>query len=220
MAPLHESELISRAQRSDLEAFDLLVGAHQNKIYTFCLWHLRDPDDAADAAQDTFIRAFRALPKFRGDCAFGTWLHRIALNVAHDAARKRGQGARNFSSFDSADGEDGFDGDSLPDDAAHPDEAHLRRERQLAVRRALAQLPPHHRDVLVLFDIEGHAYEELAAILRLPMGTVKSRLSRARAALRDALGEAQSLFDDALGGSTPISKPTELSQPAASREQC
>lgn len=219
MAPLHESEIIGRAQRGDLDAFDLLIAAHQNKIYTFCLWHLRDADDAADAAQDTFIRAFRALSKFRGDCAFGTWLHRIALNVAHDAARKRGQGARNFSSIDTPDGDDAFDGDRLADDSAMPEETHLRHERQRAVRQALAALPANHRDVLVLFDIEGHSYEDLAAILRLPLGTVKSRLSRARGALRDALGEARGLFDVAASGeSTKNPSATELSTPAASRE--
>jgi RNA polymerase sigma-70 factor (ECF subfamily) len=226
MAPLNESELIGRAGRGDLDAFDVLVAAHQNRIYTFCLWHLRDADDAADAAQDTFIRAFRALSKFRGDSSFGTWLHRIALNVTHDAARKRKHSALSFSSLDTPGEENTFDADCVPDADLRPDETHLRRERQRAVRRALALLPAHHRDVLVLFDIEGHSYEDLAVILSLPLGTVKSRLSRARAALRDALEEARSLFDapeESVRGEqfeATSSAATELSPRAESRERC
>ncbi|HEX8550681.1 MAG TPA: sigma-70 family RNA polymerase sigma factor [Abditibacteriaceae bacterium] len=197
MAPLHEPELVARARNGDLDAFDLLIEAHQSRIVTFCQWHLRDADDAADAAQDTFIRAYRALAKFRGDCAFGTWLHRIAINVTHDAARKRQNAPRAFSSFSNEGDDTTWDEDSAPDEpSTRPAETLLRRERQRAVRSALAALPTHHRDVLVLFDIEGHSYEDLAAILKLPLGTVKSRLNRARAALRDALGESSQLFQN------------------------
>jgi RNA polymerase sigma-70 factor (ECF subfamily) len=132
------------------------------------------------------------LPKFRGDSSFGTWVGRIAVNVARDAATRRGRSPRPFSTFEDEEGEQFFD---PPSKAPPPGDAMLRDERRQVVRRALACLPEHHRTVLVLFDLQGHAYEEVAAMLNLPLGTVKSRLNRARAALREALKEDLELFD-------------------------
>ena len=182
---------IARAQAGDLDAFDALVDRHQTSVFNLCLWILGDRDEAADAAQDAFIRAYRHLKKFRGECAFGSWVSRIAINVARDALKKKRARPRDFSSLEWNDGP-AFD----PPDAARtaPEEA-ARRERQIAVRRALAKVPDNYRTALVLFDLQGRSYEECAAILEVPIGTVKSRLSRARAALRDALGADRELFD-------------------------
>lgn len=189
-----EAALIARSQAGDLDAFDTLVARHQAKVYALCLWMLGHPEDAEDAAQTAFVRAFRALPRFRGDSQLGTWLHRIAANVALDTAKRRGRDPRPFSQWGA--GDEGDDPSiHVPDAAPQPAEQIARRERQAVVRRALGELPPNHRAVITLFDIEGRSYEEAAAILGVPMGTVKSRLSRARDALRALLEPHRELWE-------------------------
>ena len=185
---------IADARRGDLNAFDVLVGRHQDRVFRFCLYLLNDREEAGDAAQETFIRAFRFLGKFRGDCTFSTWLHRIALNVSRDAQKRRAKAPRPFSSLQNEDDELEFDPPDTHENRA-PSFQILQQEKQLAVRRALAQVPENFRAVLILYDLEGRSYEECAAALQLPMGTVKSRLNRARAALKTALGESRELFD-------------------------
>ena len=183
---------VARACQGDVEAFDALMARHETKVFNLCLWVTGDRDEAADAAQDAFIRAYRHLKKFRGDCAFGSWVSRIAINVARDALKKKRVRPRDFSSMEWADGPE-FD---PPDDAARTaPEAIARRERQMAVRCALAKVPENYRTTLILFDLQGRSYEECAEVLQVPIGTIKSRLSRARAALRDALGADRELFD-------------------------
>ena len=183
---------VARARAGAVAAFEALMARHQATVFNLCLWILSDRDEAADAAQDAFIRAYRHLKKFRGDCAFGSWVSRIAVNVARDALKKKRVRPRDFSSLES---EDGPDFDPHDETARSAPEEIARRERQIAVRRALAQVPENYRTALILFDLQGRSYEECAAILQVPMGTVKSRLSRARAALRDALGADRELFD-------------------------
>lgn len=182
---------VARAKTGDVDAFDVLVARHQSKVFNLCLWILADRDEATDAAQDAFIRAFRHLKKFRGDCEFGAWVSRIAVNVARDALKKKRNRPRDFSSLEWDDGP-AFD---PPDPARTAPETAARHERQVAVRCALAQVPENYRTTLVLFDLQGRSYEECAEVLQVPVGTVKSRLSRARAALRDALGADRELFD-------------------------
>lgn len=187
--------LVEQCRNGDANAFDEIVARHQDAIYTLCFYHLRDADDAADAAQTTFVRAWRGLKNFRGESALRTWLHRIALNVVNDVGAKRSKTPVSMSSLKSSSDDDD---DALPEavDHAPSPEARLNSQMQRrAVQNALAQLSPHHRDVLVLFDVQGHSYEEVAAVLELPLGTVKSRLSRARLALRAALEECRELFD-------------------------
>ena len=183
---------VDAARRGDLDAFDRLVERHQERIFRFCQWSLNDRDEAQDAAQDTFIRAFRHIKTFRGDSAFGTWLHRIAINVVRDSAKRRQKAPRPFSSMVKEDEEGEFD---PPSDAPSPVQTALEHERRQAVRLSLGTLSDAHRSVLVLFDLEGRSYEECCALLELPMGTLKSRLNRARAALREALGDARELFE-------------------------
>jgi len=189
-----DERLVARCQAGEREAFDELVARHQDRIYNLCFWMLHDRDEAADAAQDAFVRAFRALPNFRGESAFSTWLHRIAVNVSLDASARRKKAPQSLSSV-------GSDDDDKPaldpaDSSPGPAEIAARRERRQLVRAALAELQEHHRVVLVLFDIEGRTYEEAAERLELPMGTIKSRLNRARAALRVALEAHRELFLD------------------------
>ena len=190
LAPDVDGADVVLAQAGDLDAFDRLVARHERRVYALCLWVIGDADEAGDAAQDAFIRAWRYISKFRGDCAFGSWLSRIAINVARDAAKKRGKAPRDFSSLETPEGTE-FDPVST---GPAPGDSLLQRERQNAVRVALAKVPEHFRVVLILFDLQGRSYEECAATLQLPMGTVKSRLSRARAALREALGDDRELF--------------------------
>ncbi|PQV65446.1 RNA polymerase sigma-70 factor, ECF subfamily [Abditibacterium utsteinense] len=183
---------VEAARRGDLDAFDRLVARHQNRIFNVCRWIIGDDDDAADAAQEAFVRAFRFLPKFRGDASFATWLSHIATNVARDFAKKRQGAPRSFSTLANDEDPD-FEPQS---EAISPDESLLKNERQRAVQAALSQIPIHFRTVLVLYDLQGHSYEECAALLELPLGTVKSRLSRARLALREALGSHRELFEN------------------------
>ncbi len=194
----HESEWIRRAQNGDMDAFDQLVALHQHKIFNLCRWNLGNDEDAADAAQDVFVRAWKFIGKFRGDCALSTWLHRIAINVIADSANKRKRAPLPFSGLEKSDEGETSNEIEMPDFAveANPPDAALRLAKRRAVQNALAQLPANQRAVLVLFDVEGRSYEEAAAILELPLGTVKSRLSRARLALRAHLESCRELWDD------------------------
>lgn len=187
-----ELRLLERCRGGDLAAFDIIVGLYQQRVFNVCYWMLGDREDATDAAQDAFVRAFRALHRFRGDCALGTWLHRIAVNVSLDAAQRRKRAPLPYTSLGNEESGE-FPEPADPGDNAQ--ESADRRERRAVVRRALADLPEHHRAVLVLFDIQGHSYEEVAATLELPLGTVKSRLNRARLLLREKLEPQRELFE-------------------------
>lgn len=189
-----EHHLIERCRSGDMIAFDEIVALHQNRIFNLCYWMLGNRDDASDAAQEAFVRAFRSLERFRGDASFATWLHRIAVNVSLDAAQRRKRGPLLYSDLECG-------GDSPPeldpvDLGQDPQAIAARRERSQSVRAAMAELPEHYRIVLVLFDLENHSYDEVAELLSLPLGTVKSRLNRARLALRDKLQSEWELFRD------------------------
>ncbi len=171
-----EGALIERSRNGDPEAFDRLVAAHQDRIYHAAYRITGNAEDAYDAAQETFIKAFRALPRYRHEAAFATWLHRIAVNTALDVVRRRPQTPP--ASLDDV---------ALPAAAHDPDVEVERREVQRRVHQALQRLSPDHRVVVVLRDLQGMAYEEIAAVLRIPVGTVRSRLSRARDDLRGLL---------------------------------
>jgi len=184
-----EEQWIAAARNGDTAAFDQLVEAHQDRIFNLCYWQLGNRDDAADAAQDCFVRAFRSLRKFRGESTFATWLHRIAVNVCFDARHKKRKAPLAYSDL-SMD-----DDTTLPGHAISysdtPEQHSLRSERQQIVRRALASLPEHYRIALVLFEIEGYSYETISEILKTKTGTVKSRINRARLALAEALGREE-----------------------------
>ena len=189
-----ERHLIERCRTGDSIAFDEIVALHQNRIYNLCYWMLGNRDDAADAAQEAFVRAFRSLERFRGDASFATWLHRIAVNVSLDAVQRRKRGPLLYSDLECGD-------DTPPeldpiDLGGEPQTIAARKERSLSVRAALAELPEHYRIVIVLFDLENHSYDEVGEMLSLPLGTVKSRLNRARLALREKLQSEWELFRD------------------------
>jgi len=175
LSHLDETDCIARAQRGEVAAFSELVARYQERIYRFLLRLTRSQEDARELAQETFLNAYQALPRWRADARLSTWLFRIARNQALDRLRRARHVA--FVPLDEVLTE------QLPADAPTPEAALQARQRVAALEAALAQLPVEHREILLLREVEGLAYDELAATLQLAAGTVKSRLARAREAL-------------------------------------
>ena len=184
-----ELELIGRARNGDGDAFGTLMKRHESMIFNAVMGMVRNTEDARDITQDAFFKAYRSLKSFRGDCKFSSWVYRIAVNAAKDFLRSESR--RPHISLD-ADTEDD-DGEGQPmqiaDDspAADPQASAEASETQRIVRAALARLSDNHREILILRDIEGYSYEEIADMLGLELGTVKSRINRARIAMRQEL---------------------------------
>jgi RNA polymerase sigma-70 factor (ECF subfamily) len=177
--------LVERCRRGDVAAFEPLVERYRERVWRLALGYVRDREEAWDVAQEAFVRAWQALPTFRGQSAFYTWLFRIAVNVATDRVRQRAARGRAFGT------------DPVPeeewervmtDPAAGPEDAAARAEDRARIGRALQALPEHHRAIIMLSDLEGLSYREIAEVLGIPMGTVMSRLHNARKRLRQALG--------------------------------
>lgn len=179
----NEQELIRRAQRGDGEAFRQLVEAYQTQVYRLAL-RMCGESAADDVTQEAFLAAWRALPDFRGDCRFSTWLYRLTTNAGIDWLRRE---KRYRSTDDVTELE-------LPDDAPSPQEQAEQSETQSAVRRALSRLSEEHRRVLLLRYMQELDYAEIAAALEISEGTVKSRISRAKAQLRELLDGSGNLF--------------------------
>ena len=180
-----EKEIIEKAARGNREAFGELVGRYQQKALALSCRLCGNPEDGADAAQEAFLSAWRNLPAFRGDATFSTWLYRLVSNASMDILRRRQRrDAHAGSSLD--DEENPFD---APDPAPAPQEIAERRELRQALQDALNALSPERREVLILREIHQLSYEEIADALSLDIGTVKSRIHRAREALRKILTE-------------------------------
>jgi len=177
------AQLVARAQGGDREAFDRLVDTTYAMIYATAYRLTGDVDVAADATQDAYVRAYNSLHSFRGSSSFSTWIYRIVVNVSLDALRRRSRAPEPLTF---ADDEQEREMDVV-DMAADPHAAVETLELQQTIARGLEQLSEDHRAVLVLFDINGLSYEEIAEIIGVPLGTVKSRLNRARLALRKVL---------------------------------
>ena len=178
-----EQELVRAAAGGDTEAFERLVETYENKIYTLALRMSGSPDDAGDIAQEAFLAAWRGLPAFRGEAGFATWLYRMASNDAIDELRRQRKQRGELSLDDEELGLDAVDAGPGPQDAAEGEEV------RSAVAAGLGALSEGHRQVLVLRELQGLSYEEIAAVLAVDLGTVKSRISRARSALRKILLE-------------------------------
>lgn len=180
-----ERHAIAEAQRGDVQSFNTLVRLYEGRVYTLCYRMLGDSESAADAAQDSFLSAYRNIRSFRGG-SFRSWLLRIATNTCYDALRARKR--RPSISLESATAEEDDHAPLQISDGAEPlEDLALRRELSAAIQRSLGDLPEDQRAVLILSDIEGMAYDEIAEITGTNLGTVKSRLSRGRAKLRDLL---------------------------------
>jgi len=186
MAPETEKRLIQAAQRGDLDAFNLLILRYQNLLFGIALRLLNDEDLAADAVQDALISAFRKFNTFRGD-SLKSWLARVVVNACYDEVRKkRRQRSVPLEQFNS-DGEEIETSYWLIDPEADPQVQFESSELENALQKSISSLPPMYRTVLVLVDVEGLSYEEAAMAARIPMGTVKSRLARARSHMRTSL---------------------------------
>ncbi|WP_428307149.1 RNA polymerase sigma factor [Lacipirellula sp.] len=175
-----DAELVEAARAGDRAAFGELVGRYQDRLFNTMLRIAGTREDAADAVQDAFVQAYLKLDAFRGDSQFFTWLYRIAMNQALTRRRR----AQPMASIDAA--KEGA-GEEPMDETAAPGEQMLVDERAEQVHTALAELGDQHRKILVLREMEGCSYEAIAEILELPVGTVRSRLFRARLQLRDRL---------------------------------
>ena len=174
-------ELARRAAGGDEDAFAQLVGLHEKKVYGRALRMCGNPEDAADAAQEAFLAAWKGLPRFRGEAGFSTWLYRLTSNAAIDHLR-RVKRQRGEVSLDG--GGPGLDAvDDAPSPQAQAEETELRE----AVAEGLSMLSEDHRQALLLRELRGLSYEEIASELRVDLGTVKSRISRARGSLRKIL---------------------------------
>ena len=177
MTKIFENEIIRSVLKGNVNDFEKLVTAYEKNVYNIALRMVGDPEDAADMTQETFIKAYRALSGFRGDSKFSSWLYRIASNVCLDFLRSRSRHPQVSLSGADEDDRTAFE---LPDMSQNPEEQLMKKLSMEAVRRGLGQLPEQQRQILVLRELGGLSYAELARILGLEEGTVKSRIFRAR----------------------------------------
>lgn len=176
-----DQQLVERVQAGDKRAFDLLVGKYQHKIVGLVSRYVYDHHEAMDIAQEAFIKAYKALPRFRGDSAFYTWLYRIAINTAKNHLVSRGRRPPDVD-VDVGDAEYYDAGDELRE-LENPENSLFRDELNETVKRALDQLPEDLRAALTLREFEGMSYEDIATVMDCPVGTVRSRIFRAREAI-------------------------------------
>jgi RNA polymerase sigma-70 factor, ECF subfamily len=176
-----DKELVRRVQRGDRRAFDLLFARYQYKIVNLVGRYLRDPEDVQDVVQEAFIKAFRALPRFRGESAFYTWLYRIAINTAKNHIVARGRRPPGVD-VDVEDAEH-FDGADALRDVDNPEASLARDELSAEIDAAIADLPDDLRSAVTLREFDGLTYEQIAEIMECPVGTVRSRIFRAREAI-------------------------------------
>jgi RNA polymerase sigma-70 factor (ECF subfamily) len=181
-----DQQLVERAQRGDKKAFELLVVKYQRKLARLLSRFIRDAGEIEDVTQEAFIKAYRALPSFRGDSAFYTWLYRIGINTAKNYLVAMGRRAPTSTEYDSEDAETFEDGDQLRD-VNTPEAELLSKEIAQTVNDTMQQLPEELRTAITLREIEGLSYEDIAASMNCPIGTVRSRIFRAREAIAEKL---------------------------------
>lgn len=178
---LIDQELVARVQQGDKKAFDLLVLKYQQKITNLISRYIRDPHEVLDVTQEAFIKAYRAIPKFRGDSAFYTWLYRIAINTAKNYLVA--QGRRPPSDDVEAEVAEQMDVGMRLKETGTPENHVLTDEISMTVQKAIDDLPEDLRTAIVLRELEGMSYEEIANAMSCPVGTVRSRIFRAREAI-------------------------------------
>ena len=178
---LLDEQLVERVQRGDKNAFNLLVRKYQHKVVNLVARYVNNPGDVPDVAQEAFIKAYRALPTFRGESAFYTWLYRIAVNTAKNYLTS--QGRRPPSSDVEADEAEYYGGGEALQEVATPENLALTDEIKRTVFTAIEALPEDLRTAITLRDMEALSYEEIAEIMDCPVGTVRSRIFRAREAI-------------------------------------
>ena len=181
-----DQQLVERAQHGDKRAFEMLVAKYQRKLSRLLSRLIRDPAEIEDVTQEAFIKAYRALPAFRGESAFYTWLYRIGINTAKNYLVAMGRRAPTSTEFDSEEAE-GFDDGYQLRDINTPESELLTKQIARTVNESMELLPEELRTAITLREIEGLSYEEIAEIMNCPLGTVRSRIFRAREAIADKL---------------------------------
>ncbi len=181
-----DQALVERAQRGDKHAFELLVVKYQRKLGRLLSRFIRDPAEVQDVAQEAFIKAYRALPSFRGDSAFYTWLYRIGINTAKNYLVAMGRRAPTSTEFDSEEAENFDDADQLRDFNT-PEAELMTKQIASTVNHAMDALPEELRTAITLREIEGMSYEDIATVMNCPIGTVRSRIFRARETIAQQL---------------------------------
>jgi RNA polymerase sigma-70 factor (ECF subfamily) len=181
-----DQQLVERAQRGDKQAFGLLVEKYQRKLARLISRLVRDPGEVEDVTQEAFIKAYRALPSFRGDSAFYTWLYRIGINTAKNYLVAMGRRAPTSTEVEAEEAE-GFDGGELLREISTPESLLLTKEIAGTVNQAIEALPEELRSAIQLRELEGMSYEEIAKLMDCPVGTVRSRIFRAREAIAERL---------------------------------
>jgi RNA polymerase sigma-70 factor (ECF subfamily) len=181
-----DRQLVERAQRGDKRAFELLVEKYQRRLGRLLSRFIRDPSEVEDVMQEAFIKAYRALPAFRGDSAFYTWLYRIGINTAKNYLAAMGRRAPTSTDLEAEEAEGHVDGERLRD-LNTPENLLLSREIADTVNSTIESLPEELRTAIQLREMEGMSYEEIASIMGCPIGTVRSRIFRAREAIAERL---------------------------------
>ena len=192
---MEERELIRRAQGGDVAAFEQLINEHQKRIFSIAYRVAGNPDDAADMAQEVLVKIFKNINKFKGDSKFSTWIYRVATNTCLDEL-KRLKRHKAYSLDQELETEDGAVSVDVEDTAPTPEQSAERKAIRSAVNSAIAKLGEEHKKVIILRDIQGFSYEEIAKMLNCSDGTVKSRISRARAKLKKILSQDRELFSE------------------------
>ena len=180
---MNELQWIEAARQGDMGAFEELVKLYEKRVYALTLRMCKHPEDAAEAAQEAFLSAWQGLPFFRGEASFSTWLYRLASNACVDLLRREGR-HKNAAGPSFNDEEAGVD---VADHAPQPQEALERKELKAQIEAGLQSLTPDHRQVLILREMHQLSYDEISTVLELDVGTVKSRINRARKQLRNFL---------------------------------
>jgi RNA polymerase sigma-70 factor (ECF subfamily) len=181
-----DQQLVERAQRGDKHAFELLVAKYQRKLGRLLSRFIRDSAEVEDVAQEAFIKAYRALPSFRGDSAFYTWLYRIGINTAKNYLVAMGRRAPTTTEFDSEEAENFEDAGQLRE-LNTPEAELMTKQIAATVNRTMEELPEELRTAITLREIEGMSYEDIAAVMNCPIGTVRSRIFRARETIAERL---------------------------------
>jgi RNA polymerase sigma-70 factor (ECF subfamily) len=181
-----DQQLVERAQRGEKQAFELLVAKYQRKLARLLTRFIRDPAEVEDVAQEAFIKAYRALPSFRGESAFYTWLYRIGINTAKNYLVAMGRRAPTTTEFDSEDAENFEDGEQLRD-VNTPENELMSKQIAQTVNETMEALPEELRTAIVLRELDGLSYEEIATVMNCPIGTVRSRIFRARETIAERL---------------------------------
>ena len=190
---MDDSLLVIQAREGNREAFNALMELYQTKVYNLALRMTGSPEDAADLTQEAFLNAWRGLPTFRGGSSFSTWLYRLTNNACIDFLRREKRRKTVEGGFSMDDEEQNY-AELVPDDSPAPQALLEGKELKEAIQRGLAQLSEEHRQVLVLREVNGLSYSEIARITGLEEGTIKSRIARARISLRKILQEDGNFF--------------------------